>query len=307
MAGPIEPDAPPPADTASAPKTGTGWWRRVAWRRVAPAGIAIVTLGSFSGAVWFAYDRGVQQGLRLTPPLIRAEPGPVKVEPLDPGGLDVPNQDRLVFEALEDPDVPQRVEQLLPPPEEPDAPALAALRNAPGFPPRGDEEAGAAAGGAPAVEPAASPPADTPLDPPREGEDQPPPPALPAAPAVGAAVAAPSPRPADEEPPVAPPAPEPAAVAAAAPPEPANPVLAGVRVQIGAYAEREDALAGWTVAQRRYGEILTGLQPGIDEIAVAGQGRRYRLQAGPLPNAGAAEAICARLRAAGGDCAVIAP
>lgn len=288
-----KPQNGPPSEETNAKESGSlGLWTR----RLAPAAVALVTLTSFSGAVWFAYQQGVQEGLRHTPPLVRAEPGPVKVEPLDPGGLQVPNQDRLVFEALERAVGPPRVEQLLPPPEQP-AP----------LPPEQEES------------PPAGEPGLTPGDGPDGGvlapavavgaaENEVPMPLRAEVPAlVPAAPGPPQPEPPDDPVPAEPPIP----LLAAAPAEPDPPPPAGaadpLRVQIGAYGEREDALAGWTVAQRRYGDVLAGLQPWIDETEVAGQGTVYRLQAGPLATEGAAEELCTRLRAAGGVCLVLEP
>ena len=91
----------------------------VDWRRVIPAVIGLVTLSAFAAAVWLAYEQGVRRGLQLSPPVIRAEPGPVKIPPVAAGGLDVPNQDKEVFDVLVAEEPQERVEQLLPPPDEP--------------------------------------------------------------------------------------------------------------------------------------------------------------------------------------------
>ncbi len=91
----------------------------VQWRRVIPAVIALVTLSAFAAAVWLAYEQGVRRGLQLSPPVVRAQPGPVKIPPVAAGGLDVPNQDKEVFDVLVAQEPEQRVEQLLPPPDEP--------------------------------------------------------------------------------------------------------------------------------------------------------------------------------------------
>tara|TARA_Y100001960_G_C14698141_1_gene840131 strand:+ start:239 stop:1138 length:900 start_codon:yes stop_codon:yes gene_type:complete len=65
-----------------------------------PALIAWVTLSAFAGALWFAYEQGVRKSLEVTPPLIKADNGPVKVPPDDPGGLEVPHQDKEIYERL---------------------------------------------------------------------------------------------------------------------------------------------------------------------------------------------------------------
>ena len=91
----------------------------IQWRRFIPAAIALVTLSAFAVAVWLAYEQGVRRGLQLSPPIVRAETGPVKIPPVDAGGLDVANQDKEVFDVLVAEEAEKRVEQLLPPPDEP--------------------------------------------------------------------------------------------------------------------------------------------------------------------------------------------
>ena len=91
--------------------------------RAVGAFLATFALAAFAGVVWYAYDRGLHAGSEATAPLIQADPSPIKVRPEQPGGLDVPNQDKLVYGALrpgqgED----SSVERLLPPPEKPAEP-----------------------------------------------------------------------------------------------------------------------------------------------------------------------------------------
>ena len=301
---------PPSLDMAE----GSG---RGLWRRVLPALVALVTLGAFAGGVWFAYEQGVRQGLRLSPPLVRADPGPVKIEPADPGGLQIPNQDRQVFEALDGGAQPPSVEQLLPPPEEPievvpepePEPEIVTAELPPVAELAPTEEA---------APPAAAPPVPTPADlaavtplsrqPPLPGETAP----APAPAATGDAAesaAGPTQLLPESERTAAPAA---SAATAAVPASAGPPALAapepspGFRVQIGSYAARERALAGWTVLKARYPQILDGLQAQIVEADVGGR-TFHRLQAGSFPTAGAAGAACGRLREAGGDCLVVNP
>src|SRR3546814_13659211 len=51
--------------------------------------------------------------------MIKAEDAPIKHRPEEPGGMDVPHQDKLVFNRLPPGQVENQVERLLPPPEEP--------------------------------------------------------------------------------------------------------------------------------------------------------------------------------------------
>lgn len=54
-------------------------------------------------------------------PLIKADRSPVKVRPATPGGMEVPNQDKLIYERLRESDA-ARVEKLMPAPEKPALP-----------------------------------------------------------------------------------------------------------------------------------------------------------------------------------------
>lgn len=54
-------------------------------------------------------------------PLIKADRSPVKVRPATPGGMEVPNQDKLIYERLRESDA-VRVEKLMPSPEKPALP-----------------------------------------------------------------------------------------------------------------------------------------------------------------------------------------
>ena len=88
--------------------------------RALPIFIALFALGAFGGIVWYAYTQGVQSGVSTVAPVIKAEDGPTKAKPEQPGGLQVPHQDKQVFQRLlPEGQTPQTVERLLPPPPEP--------------------------------------------------------------------------------------------------------------------------------------------------------------------------------------------
>ena len=95
----------------------------------------------------------------------------------------------------------------------------------------------------------------------------------------------------------------PAAAAAASPPELPPPV--SHRIQLGAFATREQAQAEWAQARARHRELL-GLVPSVTPVD-AGQGRSlYRLQAGVVSEAQARE-ICRVLAAAEQPCVYAPP
>ncbi|MCZ6523196.1 MAG: SPOR domain-containing protein [Alphaproteobacteria bacterium] len=105
-----EPFEPGPESAARPARRRGGWQLAV---------VALVTLGAFTGGVWYAYDQGIERGITLSPPLFRADPSPTKIKPKDPGGLEVPHQDMLVYETLTTETPAESAERLLPPPEEP--------------------------------------------------------------------------------------------------------------------------------------------------------------------------------------------
>ncbi|MCE9649326.1 MAG: SPOR domain-containing protein [Parvibaculum sp.] len=84
--------------------------------------LAIVALiVVFAGVVFLAYKQGLKQGAQGNPPIIRADDSPSKVAPVNPGGMEIPHQDRSVYDRLSgagdntQPDT----EHLLPKAEEP--------------------------------------------------------------------------------------------------------------------------------------------------------------------------------------------
>ena len=81
-----------------------------------PIAAAFVVLAGFVGAVWYAYNWGLEDGGRMEVPLIKAEDSPVKVKPDDPGGLKVPNQETLVLNQDGSGEDSLQVERLLPEP-----------------------------------------------------------------------------------------------------------------------------------------------------------------------------------------------
>jgi hypothetical protein len=99
---------------------------------------ALVVIGVFAGSLWFAYQQGIKRGGVITGapdvPLIRADERPTKLRPEKPGGMEVPDRDKLIYTQKR-----AAVEHLLPPPEKPmprpAAPSAAAPSASPQPPP----------------------------------------------------------------------------------------------------------------------------------------------------------------------------
>jgi hypothetical protein len=80
--------------------------------------VALLVIGLFAGGLWFAYLQGLRHASigssGADVPLIRADERPTKVKPEKPGGIEIPDRDKLIYTQK-----PGAVEHLLPPPEKP--------------------------------------------------------------------------------------------------------------------------------------------------------------------------------------------
>jgi len=75
--------------------------------------LGVMAMSAGGLGVWYRLTSGHTPSGEI--PLIRADTDPVKVKPDDPGGMEIPNRDRFVF----NPTGNMPVERLLPPPETP--------------------------------------------------------------------------------------------------------------------------------------------------------------------------------------------
>jgi len=88
--------------------------KRRAHRGLAVA-LAVGVMAMSAGGLWIGYRFSVGGAASGEIPLIHAGTDPIKVKPDDPGGMEIPNRDRFVF----NPTGSMPVERLLPPPETP--------------------------------------------------------------------------------------------------------------------------------------------------------------------------------------------
>lgn len=83
------------------------------------------TIAGFVALAWYAYRTGTQSIHDDDLLVIEADRTPVKEKPADPGGMKFPNQDKTIFETFaNNPQMPPKVERLLPAPEEPNTKQL---------------------------------------------------------------------------------------------------------------------------------------------------------------------------------------
>ena len=257
------------------------------WRLIGGgAVVAALAVAAISAAVGWPFggaERVAQT--QADAPLIKADEGPVKVRPEDPGGMQVPNRDMLVYRRLEGAKEPPPVERLLPNPEQPVLPPKPVA--APG---REIEATDAESAPADEEAEAVAPPAEG------RGEER---------------IVAPEP------PQVAPPPPEPVKVAKPKPtpvaqkpaaPAPSPAPAAGVyQVQLVAVRTRDQAWASWSQISKKHADVLGGLKPNIVRADLGGKGVIYRLRAGPAGDESKARSICASLAKRKVDCLVVRP
>ena len=276
-------------------------------RSVWPALLVVAAATAFGGVIWFAYQNAKDTSGSGGPPLIKAEEGPVKVKPDQPGGQEIPFQDSTVYDRLGGKSAEQpQMEKLLPPPETP------VQRVPPPTQPAPSAEATAPQ----ASQPPASPP-DI-LAPPKPVQPQP------------APIASAAPVPSAPAPSVSPPAnasgtsrlPAPqadpigalAAAALASPPpaqaKPAampaeKPATGGdYRIQIGAVKTADAVPQEWARLKHRFPETLSQLKVSSDKVEVGSKGTFFRIKAGPLDES-AAKSACDHLKAQGVGCIVV--
>lgn len=283
------------------------------------AGAVIV----FGGIIFYAYNQGMRAGTESVAPILRADTAPTKIRPEQPGGMEVPHQDKLVYDRLNPANnaPPGEVERLLPPPEAPMERPRADAVEPPEEMPMAEEGEGAVsalrepppdelarqAPMAPAPVPTYAPPVTAPAPPqqqpvpaPRPAQQQPqqllPQQQTPAPKPVTQALV--TPPPATVAPKPAPAATAPATVA----PKPATGGPA-VRVQVAAVDSEAKAAAEWQRLQRKFGGELGGLSMRTVRVELP-KGIFYRIQGGPVDEARAKQ-ICAAMSAQGAGCSIV--
>ena len=262
-------------------KSSSGSGRGMAMGIVA----AILLAGTGAGAFFYMGGGNVGEGSAGPVPLILPPAGDVKVRPENPGGMAVPDRDKLVYGRIDGTANAPKFERLLPPPETPLEPPTEA-------PTENKVEA--------ASEPSAPPPAPDPVPAPT-------PVPAPKAPVVLAPTPAPAPAPAAPAQPK-----EPEAVAAApAPPAPAAPsaptAKQGYMVQLSALKTEDAAKAEWKRISKQNADILDGLSMNIQRADLGAKGVYWRLRAAYLPDRKSAEGVCAKLATRKLGCLIIAP
>jgi hypothetical protein len=284
--------------------------------------VVMMVVAGFFALAWYAYhSSNANDG---SGELVRAEEGPVKVKPADPGGMKTPYQDMSVYNVISENGGPKKehVEQLLPEPEEPmvnreDPPAQAARKHE-------DMKVWIRDEGDVDSEEEKDAPAEVKLLPPPPAKEDAPEENGDASESDGGlkivrpkrfmekdaelhspTVATPKPK---EDAPVAPkvePAPlkqVPAAVTKQAAPAPVN-ESGSTQLQLAALKTPAEATATWNQIRKKHSDLLAGKQYLIVKADLP-QGTFYRLRISGL-SASAAKQLCDALTARRQSCMVI--
>lgn len=267
------------------------------WRLIAGF-VVLMALAAFVVVMWFVFqdDRSgntISTGTAI--PVVRAPDGPDRERPADPGGAEVPDRDKSVFETFSG-DTEEReetVERLLPPPEAPLPDTVPPAR------PETDSETDSEADRV--IDVAKRP---EPVPPPRDGAAVASEPVAPArseqepAQTIADLVARTEPKPAPAPVPVPQPKPE----AEAAPqPQPAGPT-GDWQVQLAAFRDEASANAAWKALQKKFPDQLSALEPTIIRADLGDRGIYYRLRTGDFTSKQAADSFCQVLAAKGQGC-----
>ena len=313
---PQDPRIPPDGDTATVGASSNS----IKW---AIGFVAVMVL--LSGA-WIGFGdqiTGIFGSGDEDVPVITADPAPVKIKPESPGGMNVPNQGRLVYGMVDGTAAQPRVERLLPPGEKPVEVEEVLTRGVPeanevvtSAAPRGTADVTSPSAPVRLV-PDGSTPAAAPTNPVTAPEAQSAPaPVAPSAPPVVkpkeivTAPAAPEPKSAPKTSAAAPkaPAPKPVAKATPAPAASGGDISNSYRIQLAAARSEKAVKSEWDKLQRRNTDLLGKLQLQVTRIDLGStKGTFYRLRAGPLTSSAEAKALCERLKQRKLGCLVVKP
>lgn len=317
---PNDPRIPPDGDTA----TVGGSNSIIKWA-IGAVAIMVVVSGAWIGfgdqisGIFGTVDEDI--------PVIRAEASPVKVKPENPGGMNVPNQGRLVYGMVDGTATQPRVERLLPAGEKPVEVEEVLTRSVPeandvvtSTAPRGTADVTSPSApvrlipenGTPAAAQTGSVTAPVAQTAPAPVAPTPPPVVQTTEVATAPAASEPKPEP-EPKPTPAPKAPTPKPIAKASP-APAAPaanngdISNSYRIQLAAARSEKAVKSEWDKLQRRNKDLLGALQLQVTKIDLGStKGTFYRLRAGPLTSSSQAKALCERLKQRKLGCLVVKP
>ena len=241
-------------------------------------------------------------------PLIKAEDQPFKVSPVNPGGMEVPDRDILLYERLHGTKADKRVvERLMPEAEQPQTPPAAPRPTQMAETPSASEADSSFAPDEPGIESLVEPPLPEPPARPT-AETTKAPPAVAANPKLSSSSSTP---PAAATTPAKPTTPAqvkvataPASVSSTAQPDkPAS--GKGFQLQLLSSRSADEAKGAWARLRDKNGDLLGPLSPSVARANLGDRGTFYRLRAGPVASESKARSICGSLSARGVSCLVV--
>jgi len=226
-------------------------------------------------------------------PVVHAPETPIKVRPQAPGGIDIPNRDKLVYDRLEKKPPEEKTENLLPRPE---------VLLAPPVPkPQAKAE----------VTPQPEPKEDIKPEEPKSAGTPP---------TTEEVKAVKKPEPAPEPPKIEKPVvkvePKRAEAVEAAPIKLVGPAAKPIaqpvtgqsyQIQLAAVRNAEAAKREWARLQKKHNNVLGPLSLNVERADLGKKGIFYRLRAGPVADLAAAKALCQSLAKLKVGCFVIRP
>ena len=247
-----------------------------------PIVIGVLALVAFAGSIGWAYRQGMVAGTggddEMKP--VPAQEGPIRLKPETPGGMQVPNQDKLVYDRMTRAAPGQKVEQLLPGAEAPmpkPAPEAAPAETTPA-------ETKTVKVGTTAVVPPRVPDAK-PTGPESDEAASSPKPASPAAES-------------EEE-----------KIASRLPPVPTRRPKSlpsgSFGLQLAALRNPNAIPPFWKTLKGTHVKILGKLRVKVLRITVGEKGVFHRLLAGPFPSEATARVACQSLKSRNQDCIVV--
>lgn len=254
-----------------------------------------VFIGTVSGIAlaavvgWFVLSSHNTAETGVDIPVVRRPQTAVKIQPAEPGGMEILNQDKSVYDIIEKKEVKTPVmENLLPPPEEPQLPVVAAVAE----PSNSEQQAQKIIEDAenkivpPAPEPKAAP------------AEKPAPEPISIAPAATEVPAQP------EVEAKAPPKAETPALKAEVKVEPKLVAVSGPwQIQLISSPNRKAVDTAWDNLVKKY-PVLKDQPREIETADLGAKGTFYRLKAGGFADRSGADRLCNDIKALGGTCIV---
>ncbi len=259
-----------------------------------------VFIGTVSGIAlaavvgWFVLSPRYAENNSADIPVIRRPQTAVKVQPAEPGGMEILNQDKSVYDIIEkkETDTP-KVENLLPPPEEPQMPVISAAQETAPVVEQAEEIIKVAdVKVAPAPVPQAAP-EEKPVEAPKTISQAA---AETKAPVAEVKVAEKAPTPVAE--------PQKEAPKAESKPEVKTVAVTGPwQVQLISSPNRKAVDTAWDGLVKKY-PVLRGQSREIETADLGAKGTYYRLKAGGFADRSGADKLCNDIKALGGTCIV---